>query len=148
MRIQESVYEAATERYLSMRPSAPDDSCWEWTGSRTALGYGRFKFFGTTLYAHRMAYYISHGTLPDGEIDHTCRHPWCVNPKHLEDVTHRENVVRSPSKHKSYCDHGHEMTPANTYISQRFDGRWHWEQRTCRTCHRLSRALARAKVKA
>lgn len=46
--------------------------------------------------AHRIVYVHYRGEIPDGyTIDHLCENPACVNPKHLEAVTHRQNVLRS-----------------------------------------------------
>lgn len=46
--------------------------------------------------AHRFAYECVNGvTVPKGEdVDHLCGVKLCVNPEHLEAVTHRENIIR------------------------------------------------------
>lgn len=45
---------------------------------------------------HRVAYELFVGPIPDGlELDHLCRTGWCVNPNHLEPVTHEENMRRT-----------------------------------------------------
>jgi len=68
--------------------------CWEWQGSR-ANGYGLFRM-GHTRYAHICAYEWLVGRVPEGkELDHLCRVRYCVNPDHLEAVTHRQNMIRS-----------------------------------------------------
>lgn len=111
------------------------DSCWLWTGSRNLQGYGQWpNAFGSAL-AHRYAYTFCVGPIPDGlEIDHLCRVPLCVNPDHLEPVTHRENQLRGTGQvalnaRKTHCVHGHAFTPSNTYI-------WRSE-RHCRLCRKL-----------
>lgn len=74
--------------------------CWLWAAGLNRDGYGRFGVSGTKLGAHRVAYELLRGPIPDGlELDHLCRAPCCVNPDHLEPVTHRENCRRgfSPS---------------------------------------------------
>lgn len=68
------------------------------------------------------------------EIDHTCSNPPCVNPAHLEAVTHEENVRRAVER-KTHCVNGHEYTEANTYRHP--NGVW----RDCRKCISL-RAMA------
>jgi hypothetical protein len=84
-------------------------------------------------YAHRVLYRLVNGPIPIGaEIDHLCRNRSCVNPDHLEAVSHRENLMRSPiapaaiNARKTHCKYGHEFTQTNTYVSS---GR-----RRCRLC--------------
>ena len=46
-------------------------------------------------FAHRVAYELTYGRIPEGkEVDHLCRNKACVNPSHLEAVSHRENMLR------------------------------------------------------
>jgi hypothetical protein len=98
--------------------------------------------------AHRKAYTDAFGPIPEGlEIDHLCRVRHCVNPDHLEAVTHVENMRRAhevwgftswgaqANAGKTHCPQGHEYTEANTYARQR-------GSRDCRTCMR-ERAHAR-----
>lgn len=72
--------------------------CWIWTGYTSRLGYGIFGPGGrsVTMPAHRWSYEHFVGPVPDGlELDHLCRVRRCVNPLHLEAVTHRENCLRA-----------------------------------------------------
>jgi hypothetical protein len=78
------------------------DSCWLWTAA-TNGGYGVFglRSSGTgkwiTRRAHRLAWEFLVGPLTPGMVlDHLCRTPACINPAHLEEVTNRENIIRSP----------------------------------------------------
>jgi hypothetical protein len=110
--------------------------CWLWTGSLHNLGYpNRFLVDGERIYPHRYSYELVHGPIPDGlTIDHLCRVRHCVNPEHLEAVTHRENLRRSPvqvttvNARKTRCIRGH-----------RFSGRDKRGYRVCHTCIRLRR---------
>ena len=63
--------------------------CWIWKGRLDKLGYGRLTVNRNSTVAYGVAYKICRGNVGDGlELDHLCRvHP-CVNPNHLEAVTH------------------------------------------------------------
>ena len=117
------------------------ESCWLWTGPLATLGYGRMRFEGRTYPAHRLAYILVKGSVPDDlPLDHLCRIPLCVNPDHLEPVTTRINTLRgiSPAAQnavKTHCPQGHPYSETNT---QRFRGK-----RRCATCHRVKEAARR-----
>lgn len=83
--------------------------CWLWSGPTARnprypqYRYGIFdwmiagKRYCTT--AHRVTYSHIVGAIPAGlEIDHLCENKLCVNPEHLEAVTHRENMRRRSSR--------------------------------------------------
>lgn len=108
------------------------DECWAWTGGGPP-SYGRFGIGGRTHLAHRVAYELMVGPIPDGlDIDHLCRNKVCVNPAHLEPVPHAVNVRRGPKPKPSHCKRGHEFNQANTYFKN--DG-----GRQCRACDRQRR---------
>ena len=72
----------------------PNSGCWLWLGS-TNKGYGRKSYHGKLEYGHRLSYKLYIGPISDEmELDHLCRTPCCVNPDHLEPVSHTENVRR------------------------------------------------------
>ena len=90
--------------------------CWLWKGTITEHGYGTLVYRGKRSYAHRFSYEINKGPIPNGlEIDHICRNRSCVNPEHLEAVTHRTNVLRgtgASAQHarRTRCPKGHKYT--------------------------------------
>ncbi len=101
--------------------------CWGWTGHVKKSGYTMFTIGRVPDYAHRIMFRMVGGELVDGlELDHRCRNPGCVNPAHLEQVTHKENMRRSYNAIKTHCMRGHEFTPENT---RRYAG-----GRRCRLC--------------
>lgn len=73
-----------------------ESGCWIWQRSyRGAYGQWGSRRDGGTRLAHRALYEHLVGPVPDGyDLDHLCRNPACVNPDHLEPVTHRENMRR------------------------------------------------------
>lgn len=87
--------------------------CHVWLGDHNAEGYARASSpRGGTKSIARLAYERVNGKIPEGlEIDHLCNKRWCstnwcVNPDHLEAVTHQENVRRYWSWFvpKEFCD--------------------------------------------
>ena len=80
------------------RVDKTSDGCWMWTGSLTDDGYGNVWYDGKCQGAHRVAYEITFGPIPEGkELDHKCRIRACCNPDHLTPMTHERNMelVRS-----------------------------------------------------
>lgn len=125
------------ERFWVKVTRAGDDECWLWTGGTAGRGYGTFRVGSKMAYAHRISYDLAFGPIADGlDIDHLCGTPPCVNPRHLEAVTHRENVLRGdtvPAAHagKTTCPKGHPYDLFNTYTPPRGG-------RQCRQCKRAA----------
>ena len=80
-------------RFWSKVDAAPSDCCWEWLASKFSNRYGQFKYKRKMWKAHRFAYQLSKGTIPDGmSVRHTCDNPACCNPAHLVIGTHQDNM--------------------------------------------------------
>lgn len=116
--------------------------CWNWLAGNNSAGYGVISLGRATegnVLAHRLSYKLHAGEIQqDLELDHLCRNVRCVNPDHLEPVTHQENVLRGVSPpafnaRKTHCDKGHPLTAGKS-------------GRTCKVCARES-AIERRKVR-
>lgn len=106
------------------RPATP---CWNWRSYINRKGYGTWRRDGRNTYVHRVAYELLIGPIPDGfEVHHKCCNRSCVNPAHLQLVTHDENIRLIGRSERTHCVHGHELTPENTAYNR---GR-----RVCREC--------------
>ena len=118
-----------------------ESGCWEWIGAVHKKKYGNYGQLriGTRgnsklFRAHRVSYEVFVGKIGDGlEIDHLCHNTLCVNPDHLEEVTHNENMQRRKDSHLEKCKHGHTYTEKTTYI--RPDN----HKRECLLCRKLRR---------
>jgi hypothetical protein len=127
------------EKRLAMYAHRPD-KCWEWEGGTDPGGYGessrlvdgrvvRFK-------THRRAYELLVGPIPEGlVIDHLCRNRRCMNPRHLEPVTHQINILRgygppADNARLTHCKRGHPLDGSNLMKNPK--------ARECRIC-RLAR---------
>lgn len=140
------------EKLLARSVRDEATGCLRWTGAHIPQGYGQVVVSGRrgSQRVHRVAHELWIGPIPEGyDVDHVkergCAHRDCIEPSHLEAVTHRENLLRGigPSAinaRKARCKHGHRFSPGNTRIDAKGD-------RICRTCDRAKRARSHAKRK-
>lgn len=139
-----------------------DNGCWEWVGNVRPNGYGKFWFRKKVIGAHQAAYIMFKGEIPVGtEIDHLCHnadttcnasencmHRRCVNPDHLEAITHQENslrgrrpaMLREAAAKRTHCKYDHLLTERNTYVTPTGG-------RACRICLALNNRAYKARKK-
>lgn len=145
------------DRFMQYVLPEPTTGCWLWTGYVSQHGYGMFRFNGEKRGAHKVAYELFIGPVPEGlDLDHTCHKPdscnggvtcphrSCVNPSHLEPVTPKVNSNRghAHNREKTHCPQGHPYAGGNLYISPPFGA----NPNGCRGC-RICRDIHRAKGK-
>lgn len=122
---------SVTSSALMARTVTPLMDCLIWVGETNDGGYGRVVIDGKRWRAHRLAWELKNGPIPEGlEIDHLCRVRACINTAHLELVTHAENLARRPEwASLTHCSKGHEY-PADRPMGTR---------RRCLTCLEATR---------
>ena len=120
------------ESFWQRTSPEPNTGCWFWLGNsyQSIRGgeYGLVRVGSKSRRAHRWAYQYFKGSIPDGlELDHLCRNTLCVNPDHLEAVTHKVNMERGIVAARTHCKRGHLLNGANLVF-------WNKGARGCRTC--------------
>ena len=143
-------FRGTNEQRFWRNVSIQENGCWLWTGGKTG-GYGSFTLTrliphvpGKPVKAHRWLYEQHVALIPDGlEPDHLCRNKACVNPLHLELVTHQENVRRgtgptAENAAKQFCKRGHVLVE---------DPRGGERIRMCRICTQMRARLRMRKIR-
>lgn len=136
-----------TEHYLrEYFIPEPNSGCWLFDGGVDKDGYGKIKVKGVTWRAHRYAYCLEHGEIPDDMlVCHTCDVPSCINPAHMFLGTNADNLAdmavkgkyRNNAEMRNYCPNGHPRTEDNTY--------WYRGKRLCRECRLINDRDRRAR---
>jgi len=86
--------ENVLKRFWNKVEKKTDVECWEWSASRNKYGYGRININKKVMKCHRLSFeiyykrFISNGLC----ILHSCDNPKCVNPNHLSEGTHQDNM--------------------------------------------------------
>lgn len=138
------------ERLLRYAIVDDETGCWRCRLPHNNKGYAWCKRDGRYVLAHRLSYELFIGPIPDGlEIDHVrargCRYRDCINPAHLEAVTHAINSQRGDTgkatgarnRAKTKCPKGHLIDGVRKSGA-------HKGERYCKTCRQIYRRKRRA----
>jgi hypothetical protein len=128
-------------RHITVTPHG----CWLWTGSKQGKRWG---YYGEIVLGrkpqqkHRRAHVVSYETFigpvaPGLELHHTCHQTLCINPAHLQQVTHLEHMRQRKDRDRPHCKYGHVYTPETIYWNPR-------GVRECKVCKRASYLRRRA----
>src|SRR5690348_1878418 len=115
-------YPPVEDRFSSLVCPEPMSGCWLWTGLLNDRGYGKFFAFGQNRGAHRVSFFLSRGRWPEGETRHKCDVRACVNPEHMTEGSHLENMRDARSRGRLHaqrvtvCPAGHPYDERNTYM--------------------------------
>jgi HNH endonuclease len=121
--------------------------CELWDRKINGNGYGEVSINGAMRMAHRVAYELLRGPIPEGwQLHHLCENRACVNVDHLVAVTRKLHewitwalyyCKVSPAPETRCCPRGHTLSDSNVYVL----GRRGIE---CRTCNLQSKARQRS----
>ena len=135
------------ERFMRHVVPVTESGCWLWAGVWNTKGYGIIQVNHYRYAAHRIAYELFTGPIPEGlQIDHLCRVRCCVNPVHLEVVTSRENTLRGMSPQaqlarQTHCKYGHPLAGDNLLRLK------NPRLRACRACNKRRLAIKEERLK-
>lgn len=107
----DAVHQQDIERKFWLRVQKPVDAsqCWLWTGAHTELGYGLFRVRTKKIYAHRYSYFLANGKWAEPMTLHSCDNPQCVNPAHLREGTHQDNMQDIDARNRRTVSRGSQI---------------------------------------
>jgi hypothetical protein len=89
------------ERFMLHVEPEPMSGCFLWTGAIDRAGYGRFLIGRVNHLAHRVAWTIRYGKVPDGAfVLHSCDMRECVSTDHLFCGSNQENMRDMAAKQR------------------------------------------------
>lgn len=142
--VSNNLPENTERRLLEKIEKQKDSDCWLFTGSKLPSGYGILWNGERPTGAHRISFLLYNGEIPAGtEIDHICNNRACVNPSHLQAISHKENILKSSSlmgvnSRKTHCKRGHPLDGENLHLTP-------LGSRQCKECMRMHARNAKAR---
>ena len=117
---------------IRARTERDEGTCWLWTRSTRRDGYAQIMSRRRCLAAHRVAFALAYGEIPDGlHLHHLCGVRRCVNPAHLTPITQAVHN-RLEADARATCRNGHPRDALTTYYRPA-------GTRECRECAREAR---------
>lgn len=117
-------------KFMTKIAAASAEDCWLWLGYRDKRGRGIMRAFGKPMYASRVSYILTHGSIPEGlYVLHKCDNPSCVNPNHLFLGSQQDNMQDMANKKRSTLG---DRNPTRLYPERVPRGEkhhWHNNQR-------------------
>lgn len=134
--LKDSIYDPATGCILWQKPMD--------------TGYGHLSVNNKMQLVHRIAYEMFAPIPENLVLDHLCRRRACINPEHLEPVTHAVNILRGEGcmadyAKRTHCPQGHPYEGENLWLKPNANGGK--GARRCRVCKREENRLYREQKK-
>lgn len=136
------------ERFWSKVDQHGEYDCWPWLAARDRKGYGWFRIASAMRGSHRMAWELTHGSIPHGLcVLHHCDNPGCVNPAHLFLGTRADNNADRDAKGRQGAPkgdrNGSRTCPEHRPRGERHGSRIHPECVSSDDAHAIAHILSR-----